>query len=208
MQSEALLGYEFAVRHLDDRVFIVRSTPGHVTAHDDIVILEGEGMPIYKSPSHRGDLYLKLSIVMPSAADVKESKVRQALQEALPRAPTLPGRPAAYLSRALLLALRCLHVTLTLAVVWPPHPHPDDLKKDAMPEPVVAKVLDPEQVSVGAAWRSLSCVACLALYGLIVPSPARLFALCPHRRASASGKMPVSSAMRRCVAVLPFSSVS
>jgi len=38
---EALLGYEFAFRHLDERVIVVKSQASHVTNEGEIVTVEG-----------------------------------------------------------------------------------------------------------------------------------------------------------------------
>jgi len=91
---EALLGFEFAFKHLDDRVIVVKSPPGHVVAPDDVMIIEGEGMPIYRSPFQHGDLYIKLSVRMPKPEELKNPKVQQALRSVLPPAPPLPPEAA------------------------------------------------------------------------------------------------------------------
>lgn len=62
---EALLGFNLSFKHLDDRVVIVKSPQHHVISTDGILTVEGEGMPMPKS-SGRGDLYIKMNIVMPS----------------------------------------------------------------------------------------------------------------------------------------------
>lgn len=88
---EALLGYRFSFKHLDGRILVVRAPVDHVVAPDEIMIVEGEGMPMYRNPTHRGDLYIKFSIVMPRAEDLKDRAVREALGKLLPPAPRLPS---------------------------------------------------------------------------------------------------------------------
>jgi DnaJ-class molecular chaperone len=87
---EALLGFQFAFKHLDDRIVLIKTPPGHVVAPEDVMMVEGEGMPIYKNPMGKGDLYMKCSIQMPKPEDLKDPKLRKALIDLLPKAPALP----------------------------------------------------------------------------------------------------------------------
>jgi len=51
--SEALLGFEIAFKHLDDRVIFVKSPEGKVINPNELVVVENEGMPLEKkSISH------------------------------------------------------------------------------------------------------------------------------------------------------------
>jgi len=88
--TEALLGYEIAFRHLDERIVVVKSQPGKVTSPNDIVVVEGEGMPVHKSPMSRGDLLVKLNIVMPTPKELADENLRKQLATLLPKAPALP----------------------------------------------------------------------------------------------------------------------
>jgi len=89
---EALLGYEFAFRHLDDRILIVKSPPDTVTSAGDIVTISSEGMPILKrGPYDKGDLYIKFSIVMPQAQDLGSLENKVKLRSILPKVPELPN---------------------------------------------------------------------------------------------------------------------
>lgn len=64
--SEALMGFSrVLVTHLDGRGVRVSSPPGKIIKPDQTIILRGEGMPIYKRPDERGDLYVVLSLEMP-----------------------------------------------------------------------------------------------------------------------------------------------
>jgi len=92
---EALLGYSFHIRHLDDRLVKIQSQPGHVTSSGDVVVVKGEGMPVHRRPSDRGDLYLKMSIVMPKHSSLGGPKAAKLLRSVLPPAPAaLPDRLA------------------------------------------------------------------------------------------------------------------
>lgn len=65
--SEALFGFSrILVTHLDGRGIEVTSTPGKIIKTNDSIVLRGEGMPVYKRPEQKGDLYVVLSIEMPN----------------------------------------------------------------------------------------------------------------------------------------------
>jgi len=87
---EALLGYEIAFRHLDERVIIVKSQPSHVTNDGEIVTVEGEGMPMHKRYGSRGDLHIKFTIAMPTTTELGTLEQRLQLRSILPKVPTLP----------------------------------------------------------------------------------------------------------------------
>jgi len=87
---EALLGFEFAFRHLDDRVVVVKSTVEHVTGAGELVTVEGEGMPFPKRSNEKGDLFIKFSIEMPSTADLGSLESKTKLRSLLPKVPALP----------------------------------------------------------------------------------------------------------------------
>jgi len=87
---EALLGYEIAFRHLDERVIVVKSQPSHVTNDGEIVTVEGEGMPMLKRYNSRGDLHIKFTIVMPTTTELGPLEQRLQLRSILPKVPTLP----------------------------------------------------------------------------------------------------------------------
>jgi DnaJ family protein A protein 2 len=88
--AEALLGFEIAFKHLDDRVIVVKSPEGKVTSPNDLVVVEHEGMPLEKNPSLMGDLYIKLNIIMPTPKELADESVRKQLTALLPAAPPLP----------------------------------------------------------------------------------------------------------------------
>jgi len=87
---EALLGYEFAFRHLDDRIIIVKSPVDTVTSAGDLVTVSGEGMPLQKRPFEKGDLYLKFNVVMPKFQELGSTENQTKLRSLLPKAPELP----------------------------------------------------------------------------------------------------------------------
>jgi len=91
--TEALLGYEIAIRHLDDRIVVIKSQDKHVTSPSDIVFVEGEGMPLPKRSTEKGDLYIKMTLAMPSAEALGSEENREKLRALLPKVPPLPVDP-------------------------------------------------------------------------------------------------------------------
>jgi len=87
--SEALTGYEFLINHLDDRVLVVRSSAEEIVKPDDLRVIEGEGMPIHKSPYEKGKLIIKFSVVFPTPQHIPLAN-RKKLEALLPPKPKLP----------------------------------------------------------------------------------------------------------------------
>jgi DnaJ family protein A protein 2 len=75
--SEALLGFSrILLTHLDGRGIQVTSPPGKIIKPGSTIVLRGEGMPIYKTPHRKGDLYVILDIEMPDDQWLKNVDVR------------------------------------------------------------------------------------------------------------------------------------
>ncbi|KAH8118129.1 DnaJ-domain-containing protein, partial [Phellopilus nigrolimitatus] len=93
--SEALLGFDrILLTHLDGRGIQVASTAGKVIRPNDTMILRGEGMPHYKSPDRKGDLYVVFDVEFPDEGWAK-SVDKTALYPLLPpKKPDLEPRPA------------------------------------------------------------------------------------------------------------------
>ncbi|KZT29690.1 DnaJ-domain-containing protein [Neolentinus lepideus HHB14362 ss-1] len=82
--SEALLGFSrILVTHLDSRGVRVSSPSGKVIKFGDTIVLRGEGMPVYKRSSDKGDLYVVFQIEMPDEVWL-QSADRAALERVLP----------------------------------------------------------------------------------------------------------------------------
>ncbi|KAH8991342.1 hypothetical protein EDB86DRAFT_2936135 [Lactarius hatsudake] len=65
--SEALLGFDrILINHLDGRGVRVASPQGKVLTSGMTIVLRNEGMPTYKNPDVRGNLYIVLKVEMPS----------------------------------------------------------------------------------------------------------------------------------------------
>jgi len=85
---EALTGFEFQIKHLDDRILVVVSEPNSVLKPDEIKLLPGEGMPHHKQPFEKGQLYIKFNIEFPKPEEIGSRK--EQLLTVLPRPPTVP----------------------------------------------------------------------------------------------------------------------
>ena len=64
--SEALLGFSrVIITHLDGRGIKLTTPPGKIIKPQDSIVLRGEGMPLYRRPDEKGDLYVLLDIERP-----------------------------------------------------------------------------------------------------------------------------------------------
>ena len=64
--SEALLGFSrVIITHLDGRGIKLSTPPGKIIKPQDSIVLRGEGMPLYRRPDEKGDLYVLIDIEMP-----------------------------------------------------------------------------------------------------------------------------------------------
>lgn len=90
---EALTGYEFHLPHLSGKVLRVKSTPNSVVKPGDLVVIEGEGMPIKGSGGLRkGNLFVQFDVKFPTARELNGKKA-QKLREVLPQPADLPMLP-------------------------------------------------------------------------------------------------------------------
>lgn len=65
--SESLLGFSrVLIKHLDGRGIRVTSEKGKMIKPGDTIIVKGEGMPQYKNPLNKGDLYVAFEIEYPT----------------------------------------------------------------------------------------------------------------------------------------------
>ena len=71
--KEALLGYNKKITHLDKREFYVESHD--VTQPFFIRKIDGEGMPVHKFPSQKGDLFLEFIVKLPKSLSEDEKNM-------------------------------------------------------------------------------------------------------------------------------------
>ena len=71
---QAVRGHQFNVRTLEDKVIKVKVPAG--TQPGTILSVKGQGMPVHKTLNIRGNLYVKIHVLIPqlSASDLKKIK--------------------------------------------------------------------------------------------------------------------------------------
>jgi len=75
--TEALCGFAFTVKHLDDRTLYVKSEKGDVVKPGDVRNIQGEGMPTHKRPFEKGNLYINFIIEFPKQGFLKDKQIEQ-----------------------------------------------------------------------------------------------------------------------------------
>ena len=71
--KEALFGYNKKIKHLDGREFYIESKK--ITQPDEVRTITGEGMPVHKFPSQKGDLFIKFNVMLPKSLNKKEKEL-------------------------------------------------------------------------------------------------------------------------------------
>ena len=71
--KDALLGWRSHVTHLDGHR--VEFGKEGITKPGEVLKVEGEGMPVHKFPSQKGDLYITITVVMPKSLTEKQKSV-------------------------------------------------------------------------------------------------------------------------------------
>jgi len=64
---EALTGFCFTIKHLDERVLVVNGPQGDVITPGEVRTIRGEGMPLPKRIFNKGDLYVKFTVEFPAS---------------------------------------------------------------------------------------------------------------------------------------------
>ncbi|KAG7523064.1 dnaJ-like subfamily A member 4-like [Solea senegalensis] len=62
---EALCGFKKTIQTLDNRMLVISSQPGEVIKDGDVKCVLNEGMPIYRDPCDRGQLFIKFKVEFP-----------------------------------------------------------------------------------------------------------------------------------------------
>ena len=71
---DACRGYEFKIKTLEDKILKVKIPPG--TQPGAIISLKGQGMPVHTSLNIRGNLYVKIGIVIPKLDEKQLKKIK------------------------------------------------------------------------------------------------------------------------------------
>jgi DnaJ family protein A protein 2 len=83
--SEALCGFTKVITHLDGRTLQVKVAPGEVTPHQNVKMIQNEGMPYHGSPFTKGRLFLVFNVKFPKKLPLN---IVETLKAALPEPPT------------------------------------------------------------------------------------------------------------------------
>ncbi|KAL7830898.1 hypothetical protein SRHO_G00304000 [Serrasalmus rhombeus] len=90
---EALCGFQFTLKHLDGRQIVVKYPAGKVIEPGSLRVVRGEGMPQYRNPFEKGDLFVKFDVQFPDNNWISLDKLAE-LEDLLPtraEAPVVTG---------------------------------------------------------------------------------------------------------------------
>lgn len=71
--GESLCGFERNFTHLDGKVYVLKSELDKVTKNEDLLVLEGLGMPYEKNPEKMGNLYVNFKVNYPEDGFLKDN---------------------------------------------------------------------------------------------------------------------------------------
>lgn len=92
--AEALCGMNIIVKHLDGRELSISNPPGRIIKPGDVKGVTAEGMPIYKNPFEKGNLYVKFDIAFPEDNFTNDQVLSTLAALFPPRAPVVIPRDA------------------------------------------------------------------------------------------------------------------
>ncbi|KAJ3415934.1 hypothetical protein HDV05_003775 [Chytridiales sp. JEL 0842] len=104
----ALSGGRTTIKHLDERVLVVNIVPGEVIKPGEIKSIVGEGMPGYKRPYDKGNLYVKFNVIFPPPNWVPQGRLKE-LEEILPPRKPLPNLKGADVEEVVLTTVDPMH---------------------------------------------------------------------------------------------------
>lgn len=80
---EALIGFEFELKHLDGQSYNIYSGKGEIIADKTRKVVRGLGMPLLKSHSEHGNLVIDFKIRMPERGSLNKEQL-EVLSSILP----------------------------------------------------------------------------------------------------------------------------
>ncbi|TRY58638.1 hypothetical protein DNTS_024783 [Danionella cerebrum] len=86
---EALCGFQLTLKHLDGRHLVIKYPPGKVIEPGSIRVVRGEGMPQYRNPFEKGDLFVKFDVKFPEGGWISTEKLSE-LEDLLPSRSEVP----------------------------------------------------------------------------------------------------------------------
>ncbi len=70
--KQALLGFNFTLKGLDGKEFVVSSVPGEVLQHGAVKSVKGKGLPFYRDAMSHGNLIVKFTVKFPRGSDLTD----------------------------------------------------------------------------------------------------------------------------------------
>ncbi|GAM27286.1 hypothetical protein SAMD00019534_104610 [Acytostelium subglobosum LB1] len=86
---EALTGFTFYIKHLDDRVLTVTNPPAKIITPNAIKCIHNEGMPKYRNPMEKGKLIVKFVVNFPTDGQIAPESAKL-LEKVLPKPKPAP----------------------------------------------------------------------------------------------------------------------
>uniref|UniRef100_A0A8B9H9W3 DnaJ heat shock protein family (Hsp40) member A2b n=1 Tax=Astyanax mexicanus TaxID=7994 RepID=A0A8B9H9W3_ASTMX len=86
---EALCGFQLTLTHLDGRHLLIKYPAGKVIEPGSTRVVRGEGMPQYRNPFEKGDLYIKFDVRFPDNGWISTEKLTE-LEDLLPSREEVP----------------------------------------------------------------------------------------------------------------------
>lgn len=74
--TESLCGFKLVIKHLDGRSLVLTHPAGEILAPGSVRAIAKEGMPIYKNPFEKGNLYIKFDVVFPENNSLSEEAIK------------------------------------------------------------------------------------------------------------------------------------
>jgi len=76
--KEALCGYTFFVRHINGNDWIrIHSKPGEIIQPNNVIKIEGVGLPQKNNRSIKGNLYVRFNVILPSNKSLNETVMKK-----------------------------------------------------------------------------------------------------------------------------------
>ncbi|KAG9395512.1 Chaperone DnaJ [Carpediemonas membranifera] len=82
--GSALTGVSFHITHMDGRKLLVQTHPGQIITPEMVLCVDGEGMPVYRRPFEKGNLFIKFDVQFPNRLDATQTGL---LKKLLPCSP-------------------------------------------------------------------------------------------------------------------------
>jgi DnaJ-class molecular chaperone len=88
--TQALVGFEFPLTHLDGRVLVIKTEMDMVVLPEDVKVIANEGMPCRGNGVKRGCLFVRFKIIFPVGNQISAA-LKQAYENVLPPPNELTG---------------------------------------------------------------------------------------------------------------------